>query len=488
MHYRWLILAITVVAVLGSALHASLQSTTYTGTSALTVLSGTGNPDVDAHVAQGYVEYFNQGFASSRQGGPAAPPPDVTLSARTSATSALVYIEATAPTAELAGSSALTAAHFRDTVNAGLRQNVDRTVAELNNKLDEVKKSWGTEPASQSGLVAAQIDSLQNEIIGVQSRGAYNQLQDLSLDPVVTSTSPRLLVNVLFGLVGGLILGAIAALVLGSVEARLITPYDVSRRLEIDTIASITGRTERLRVQQLKRLAMVVGLAELRRPTTLVVTSVEPTTTSPRIAESIAHFRALQGERTLLIRADLHRDPVEQRPDRLGLGEFLSRSDLPLRELAIPGAVPGMLVVEPGHLADDPYSSFTPAQLDCLLEQAAQLADLVVVDAPAFGKSPEAHAICAVAERTLLVLESGATRARDAAEACDGLDQVKVNLWAAVIASAEVSRTPLSPGRPGTAPEVKERMKLWSLLASAVRRSNGSISSQPSSGGASTRA
>jgi hypothetical protein len=86
-HYRWMIIAIAIVAALLSAGYAWTQGTTYTGTSALIVSSGNTNPDADARVAQGYVEYFNQDFAKSSLGDRTALADGVSISAKTSATS-----------------------------------------------------------------------------------------------------------------------------------------------------------------------------------------------------------------------------------------------------------------------------------------------------------------------------------------------------------------------------------------------------------------
>ena len=447
-HHRILVLVIALIATLGAAGYAALQGSTYTGTSALTVASGSGNPTADAAVAQGYVEYFNQVFAKSPTADDIANASGADLSARTSATSSIVYISATTTNAEQAARSAEAAAQaFRDTVNVGLQQNVDRTVADLTKQLDAVKRGFGSEPASQSGLVSAQIDSLQNEIVQIQSTGSRNQLQDLKLDPVVLTSTPQIALNAGLGLAGGLILGVVVALVLGGIDDRLFTPEDVRRRLGLDTLASITARTGRLRAVQLRRLAAVVGLASTK-PATLAVASVRRTTASGQIAEWVAAARAQQGQRTLLINADLdaNRSESERRP---GLGAFLTQPALELQALVVPGAVQGMLVLPAGNTAAaDPYGPFRPDRVDELVKQASQLADVVVIATPPCAENPEAHAICAVADRTVLVLEKGAVRARDAVEVCAGLERVHATVWGAVIADARVGadQAPAAPG------------------------------------------
>lgn len=454
-----LIVAITVIAVIGAVAFSLLSPTTYTGTSTLVVSSGS-RTEEDAVLAQGYVEYVNEDSAQEALLS-AAHLSDVQFQARTGASSPIIYLDAQAGTAELAGSAATTLARtFREQVNAGVQAGADSTIAALRTQLEAAQTALGatisTDP--QRTVLGEQIKSLQDEIIQVQREAIGKQLKDLQLTPAVTSSTPDPITNGILALVGGLILGIAAALALAGAENRVATAREVRQRLGLDTLAVVTGGrsdsgTAR-RAEQLKGLANVVSLSDMSQPATLAVTAVRSSRLSSQVAEAVAFYRAQQGQRTLLIRADL--DPGRHHPGypgRPGLGEFLAgRPGMRLQPIVVRDALSGMLVLPAGTARDDPYSLFAPDRFVDVVEQAGRLADLVVIDAPPVIEAAEAQVICASADRTILVLEEGVTRTSDAMEARERLERVHVQLLGAVIGeSADGQVLPRAAGHP-TAP------------------------------------
>ena len=104
---RWvLILVIGIVAAVGSLGASLLQGSTYTGRSALTIVSQDRAPEQDTVLAQGYADYFNQASSQQQLRQTAGVPDSVTLNARIAAASPIVYIEAVADSPEVASDSA----------------------------------------------------------------------------------------------------------------------------------------------------------------------------------------------------------------------------------------------------------------------------------------------------------------------------------------------------------------------------------------------
>lgn len=438
---RWLVLGITLVALFGAIGFTLTQSSTYTARAALTVSSTRGS-DQDALLARGYVEYFNQDFAMENLAAETNTPQDVTFAAVASATSPIIFVQATAPDADQAVRSATALTErFRDDINSGIDKQVDPSIAALQKQISDAQ----ARTPSASGSGTDQIGALQQRIIDLQTTADNNRLKDLQLAVGVTESTPKLVQNALLGLVGGLMLGIVAALLLSSAEDRIFSPRQVRDRLGIDTLAVVhAGRgsdSEALRAQQLMSLANVVSLSDMSQPATLAVTAVRATELSWQVAEGLAYYRARQGERTLLIRADL--DPDRQRPEywgRQGLAEFLAaRRGARLQQVVIPGGPGGMLVLPAGTPREEPHALFAPERVVDLVQQAGHLADLVVIEAPPVMDAAESQVVCASADRTILVMEEGVTKASEALEAFDRLKRVHATLLGAVIGRASSS-------------------------------------------------
>ncbi|WP_214365498.1 CpsD/CapB family tyrosine-protein kinase [Pseudonocardia sp. H11422] len=453
---RWLIVAVMVVAMVGTVVFSLLAGSSYTGRAALSVTSDR-TPEQDASLALGYVEYFNQDFAQDTLRERTDLAGEVSFEARSSATSPIIYIEATAPDVEQATQAAgALAAAFRDDINQSIAQQSERPIADLRAELEAAQARLAEVPANgqQSSLISNEIGNIQSRIQQIQTETFNNQLKDLSLNAGVTSQSPKPIQNAVLGLVGGLILGVVLALALATAEDRLTSPQQVRERLNLDTLARIKrAGGEELREQQLKSLANVVSLSDMSRPAILAVTSVRSAELSSEVAEGLAYYRAQQGERTLLIRADL--ESARQRgahSGRPGLGDFLAGGPgMRLQPLVVPSGLGRMLVLPAGSSRDDPYALFGPERFHDAIQQASHLADLIVIDAPAIVDAAEAQVICASADRTILVVAEGMTRASDAVEARERLERVHAEILGVVIGQSGADRTESSAARSAAA-------------------------------------
>ncbi len=223
---RWLVLAVMAIAVLGTVLYSVVQKPVYTSTWALRVDSLARGPEQDAVLAQGYVEYFNQPPSKQVLRAMTGLSSDVAFNARNSATSPIFYIEATAPTADLAAGSATRLAEtFREEINTQVRQSSGRTIADLRAQISAAQDRLNTLPSASSEvpLIVQEIESLRKGISDLQAT-TTNQLTDVFGRAGVSSTAPNVVQNAALAMVGGLILGVVAALALTSAEDRLGTP------------------------------------------------------------------------------------------------------------------------------------------------------------------------------------------------------------------------------------------------------------------------
>lgn len=474
---RWLVFGIAVLAVLSAVAVSYMQDTVYTAKAALTTSSQNRAPDQDAFLAQGYAQFFNEDSYQELIGAAAEVPPGVTFSARTAATSPILYIEVSSTERETAVEyAAKLAVTFRDNVGGQLTSGRDEVLADMRRQIDEATTRMDQlpSPSDERVIVLQEIFALEATATEIQN-DTTNQLRDLQLYAGVSSDTPNLLLNAVLALVGGLGFGVVMALAVAGFENRISSPQEARERLGLATLAVIhdNGRDvwDGARAQRLKGLANVVSLTELKRPATLAVVSARPTEVRPQVAEGLAYYRAAQGERTLLLQTDLHRSMMagsESRPR--GVAEYLAaRPSLPLEPVRTAAGMIGMLVVTGGSSGHDPYELFAHEKFMELVSEATTLADLVVIDAPPIIDAAESQVICAAADRTILVIEEGVTRASDAAEACELLDQVGATLLGVVIARPAGAKAAKSYLHALSSAEAEEAATAWEAAPERFR-------------------
>ncbi len=432
----WLVLAVMILAVFGAFAASWSDGTTYTGRSTLTISSEFRGPEQDAVLAQGYADYFNEPAYQDTLRAATGVSEDVTLAARTAAASPIVYIEAEASSHALAASAASTiATAFRDDVNENLRSSRTQAIEELRDEISAERAELATVPddSAESSLITSTILDLQERVADIRSNNS-NQLQVLQLDAGVAENAPNIVQNVALGLAGGLILGCLAALGFATAENRLATADEVRDQLGLDTLATIPGGRSQPavqhRAQQLKRLANLVSLIDLPRPVAVAVTAARAAPSTSQVAQGIAAYRGSQGERTLLVKANLH---DQQQPRRPGVADFLAGPPGIGIDGVLDTPIPNMQVMPAGGPRADPYALFARDRFADFVEHAKTIADLVIIESPPINDAAEGQVVCATADRVVLVIEQNATRAADAAEATQLLDQVDATVLGVVM-------------------------------------------------------
>lgn len=404
---RWLlILLIGVVAAGASAGAVALEPDSFTGRATLTNVSPDegDNPERDIALTQGYVDYFNQVSTQDALRDTSGADRSVEVTARLAASGPILYVETEADTAALAGETATKlATALRDNVNAGLDSN---------------GSSGGGDPEKAS-----------------------NRLRDIELNSGVIRNPTDVGRTAYAALVGGLLLGALGAIALGRFENRLVAPYEVRDRLGLDVLAVVPGRGRRdddatARREVLRSLMRLADADGMPRPGTLIVTGPSSTRLSQaRVALALAGLRARQGRRTLLVQADPEGAGVAEPTELTGLAgvtDFLGEG--PAARLAgrVRSDGQGMLVCPLGSRRSDLHALYSKTQFQRLLDQAAATADLVIVNAPPVD-TVEGRAACAAADRSLLVIEEGRTRAKDASAALEALGDAGATALGAVL-------------------------------------------------------
>ena len=271
------------------------------------------------------------------------------------------------------------------------------------------------------------MSTLQRQISDLQGQST-NQLQDLQLNAGVVANPTNAGRNAAAALVGGLLLGALLAMALGRFENRIVTPNEVRDRLGLQVLAAVGGKRksgENARNEMLRALMGLTNAHGMPVPGSLAITG--PTTTrasKTRVAVALAGLRALQGQTTLLVQADFESDAggSSELASMSGVADFLAeRGDSRLDGKVFSNGR-ALLVSPRGSKRDDLFALFSRSHVSRLLQQGSMLADLVIIDAPPV-QSVEGQVVCSAADRSLLVVEEGETRSRDASAALEALAQ-----------------------------------------------------------------
>ncbi|BBY51321.1 hypothetical protein MARA_47890 [Mycolicibacterium arabiense] len=399
---KWLVAAIVAIAGLGGIAAAAASTTQYTGQAVLSAASVNRAPLEDAALSQGYVMFFNEGDYASGLADRAKVTGDVGgFSARTAGLGPVFFVTATSGSAETAQSAATAMARtFAAEINASMVSQRDDNVAAM---LERLRAEYGdrTDPEA----VDAQ-NSLQTQINELNA-DTSNQVTLLEPEGGVTEIGAGRVTTIAMSLAAGLVLGCAAALFAANAARRIDTDYDLVDKLGIEPLdvlpapgdAAHAG-TRAVRVQHL--LNLLVRDAD-GRPVTVSVAPAGTGRAAHDLADDIARQRAAQGERTVLVQADL-RDGGDKRP---GLAELLASGAPSEVDFMVENTADDLDVVRPGTTNGDPYELFDRAAVQAVLTSLRERARLIVVSTPSMSRAGEAQVLGDLSDSVVLVVEVG---------------------------------------------------------------------------------
>jgi Mrp family chromosome partitioning ATPase len=426
----WLVVLVAMIAMAATVFAAERAGAQYTGRAALSIGSLNRAPEQDTVLAQGYVDYFNEGSYQQRLRSTVSIPGNITFSARVAAASPIIYVEGVGPDPDAVRTAVATmATAFRNDVNSGIQADESSRIAALKQQIAIQQEALNaSQPNSQAGNLASQtISQLQTSITEIQA-DTSNQLQELQMMAGVAQVQSNLAVNLALALAGGLVLGMLAALALAALRNRLFSATEVEDQLGVSVLAEVPGGTsaqaEQEREQRLKRLANLVGLLTTKQPATVAVVAARRSAASTLVAEALANHRAGLRDRSVLVRADLHGSRTTT-GTASGVSDVLSRwPTIDAVSLLRPVDAPGLQVLPVGAVDEDAHRLFAADRLEPMLAGLAKTCDWVIIDAPPLLETSEAQVICATADYVIMVIDSGVTRVPAAREALRMLTQV----------------------------------------------------------------
>jgi Mrp family chromosome partitioning ATPase/capsular polysaccharide biosynthesis protein len=425
----WVVVAISALTVTLAGVSVLVAHTTYVGKAELVVSSPGRAPDQDAALIQGYSALFNNPATIARLQAANHIPDGIAFEAKPVAASPILTIEATADDAKAAETAAQDmAAAFREDINAMREADKKKRLAELTSQLER------TQPASDNPINPLLAPPLQDEIFNTRN-DFTNELQDLPLRVGVTTNAQHGMRGLVLPAAGGLLLGLLGALGVSVLSTRLRGSADMREKTDVEPLVEVpeagSVARNRLREHRLRTLANIVSSGDLNMPTVVALTDTRGVHGAQDLARTLAELWAKQGHRTVLVYADdaSCQDGTEGFIDILTDGSWINRFDNVLHDTAIAS----MKILPGGSVVADRCSRVTRERICAILDKLQSAADIVVVAAPSIADSIEAQLLCAAADRTVLVVARGKSRAGDVTAAAEALAKAQAVVLGAVL-------------------------------------------------------
>lgn len=264
-----------------------------------------------------------------------------------------------------------------------------------------------------------------------------------------TPYTPRTSLNLLIGLLGGLLIGALLAFMFEQLDESIVAPHDLERKLGVPLLGSIprVGDNDDKPSEMLDDPKSIVSEAYLSvqtalqfttnhgAPRSFIVTSSRASEGKTTSSVALSRNLAARGRKVLLIDADMRNPSIHKffgLRNVTGFSDLLSGND-DMAKLAQAGPVAGLTIVTSGPIPPNPSELLSGTRLSEVLERLLTIYDHVVFDAPPVMGLADSPIIAAQVEGAVFVIAAVETRAKAARIALRRLADVQAHIIGAIL-------------------------------------------------------
>jgi capsular exopolysaccharide synthesis family protein len=262
---------------------------------------------------------------------------------------------------------------------------------------------------------------------------------------------PNVLLNTILGALAGLVLAAGLAALLDYLDDTVKTPEEVEAAAGLVTLggvarfhrprspdASLVAARHRHPVAEAYRMLRTnVQFSTLEKPAqTLLVTSANPGEGKTTTVANLALVMAQTGKRIIAVDSDLRRPTLHRFfgvSNGEGLTTLLLSGEPEPNGCVKPTSFENLWVLPSGPQPPNPSELLGSRRLESVLQSLKQSADVIVMDSPPTLAVADASILASHVDGTLLVVDSGRTRAGSLQRAKEVLSRAKTSLLGAVL-------------------------------------------------------
>ncbi len=305
----------------------------------------------------------------------------------------------------------------------------------------------------------------------------FNNIQ--TIDPPLVAkvpVSPRVPVNMVIGLLGGLALGLLGAFARETFDQSVKTSTDIEQELGMTFLGLLplvgrsaggyggygSSRTRSRRREAPDRAEWIVhdeptsAIAEAARGVrtnvsfmspdkpyrTFLVTSAAPSEGKTTVACWLATAMAQAGHKVLLVDCDLRRPRIHRVfdlvNDRGVTSALVDRASL--KDAIQTTRVPGLSVLLSGPTSPSPAENLQSKTFESLLAELAGTFDRIVIDSPPVGPVTDAVVLSTRVDASILVVRALSSHFDVVRHAVRALSDVRANLAGAVLNASDPTR------------------------------------------------
>ena len=348
----------------------------------------------------------------------------------------------------------------RAAINAELKS-IDVSLTEWDAKVLEASRKDAEYQTLQGNVTRTQ-GSLEKLLTGIRelSGGIKSSLDPLQVMQKATSpkpVSPKTLMHLLIGLLGGLLIGSIILVFLDRADDRLSSSTEMIEHFsepilgQIPNVADTRGESglpllqaedDRYTYAEAFRslrssLIFMPNQTELK---TILITSAIPNEGKSTIASNLAITMAAAGARILLVDADLRRGDLAQLFDndgKIGLTNLL-RGEGPWQSAVLQTKYPTLSLIPRGPVTNQSGELLLRPTLLGLLDEMKAAYDLVIFNTAPILAADDTSTLAPNFDGTLMVVRAQFTSARLTKNALNTLYQRQVNILGLILNAVDV--------------------------------------------------
>jgi capsular exopolysaccharide synthesis family protein len=262
-------------------------------------------------------------------------------------------------------------------------------------------------------------------------------------------TKPNRLLNISLGLIVGLIGGFGLAFLFENLDTTLNTTDQIEAITKLPSIGKIPQLKKTNSFNDMnnnfaygesfRRLRTNILSVEFPMKT-LLITSAEPREGKSRIIANLAYAMAQSGRNVVVVDGDF-RLPSQHKlfniGNKVGLSSVLHQKSA-FKETLKASEFQGVRVLPSGPLPINPSELLGSDYMKTLINQLANIFDLVIIDAPAALAVTDAAVIAPMVDAVALVILRGKTSARAVQSVLDQLNNIKARWIGVIVNQAEM--------------------------------------------------